>query len=57
MYMPFDLGTVADLRLRGRLVLTEFATPDVIRFRVKVASVAGANETRAALTRLRKGED
>ena len=43
-YMPFDLGTVADLRLRGRLALTEFATPDAIRFRVKVTAIAGATE-------------
>ena len=43
-YMPFDLGTVTDLRLSSRLALTEFATPDAIRFRVKVTAVAGATE-------------
>lgn len=40
--MPFDLSTVADLRLPGRLALMEFNTPDDIRFRVKATSVAEA---------------
>lgn len=43
-YMPFDLGTVANLRLPSRLALTEFNTPDAIRFRVKVTSVAEATD-------------
>ena len=43
-YMSFELGTVADLRLLGRLALTEFNTPDAIRFRVKVTSVAEASD-------------
>jgi len=38
-YMPFELGTVGNLQLHGRLVLTEFELPDAIRFRVKVTSV------------------
>ncbi len=43
-YMPFDLGTVANVRLPGHLALTEFNTPDAIRFRVKVTSVAEATD-------------
>lgn len=43
-YMPFDLGTVADLRLPSRMALTEFNTPDAIRFRVKITSVAEATD-------------
>ena len=39
-YMPFELGTVANLRLPGRWQLTEFDLPDAIRFRVKVTAVA-----------------
>ena len=43
-YMQFELGTVAELRWPERLILTEFYSPDAIRFRVKVTSVAKATE-------------
>ncbi len=39
IYMPFELGTVADLIIPENLVLTEFDSPDGLRFRLKVTSV------------------
>ena len=45
VYVPFELGTVSDLRIPdGSTPLTEFdRLPDGVRFRVKVTSVDGLN--------------
>ena len=42
IYMPFELGTVADLTIPDDLVLSDFNSPDGIRFRIKVTSAAGS---------------
>ena len=40
LYVPFELGTVSTLKVPGITSLWDFASPDGIRFRVKVTSVA-----------------
>ena len=40
LYVPFELGKVSDIHLPGVSTLRDFDSPDGIRFRVKVTSVA-----------------
>ena len=39
LYFPFELGTVSAIRLPGKSFLRDFASPDGVRFRVKVTSM------------------